>query len=971
MNTNEPSYITVKGAKQHNLKNVSISIPRNKLTVFTGVSGSGKSSMAFDTIYAEGQRRYVESLSSYARQFLGIMDKPDVESIEGLSPAISIDQKSTSHNPRSTVGTITEVYDYMRLLFARAGHPHCPNCGREISQQTLPQIVEQVISMPKKSTDPDVKKRGMRILIMAPLIKDRKGEYSKLFENLRKKGYGKVRLDGELHSLDEDLVLIKTNKHSIDVIIDRVVLNTEYSDDDKRRISTSIETALRLGEGNLIITEVKDASFSFPDNPTDLEDHLFSERFACPVCNISLPPLEPRNFSFNSPHGACPTCTGLGTTLKIDADLVLNPNLSIAEGGVLPWSRLMMHDSWFSRIIEVVSKENKFSLDTPIANLSKEDINTILYGTGTRYYAVSGENRFGRRATIDTTFEGVIPNLERRFKETDSDFIRGEIERFMRIEDCIDCHGKRLKPESLLVTIDKMSIMDISQKSITIFRDWIKNLTTILNEREKQIADPIIKELLARITFLIDVGLDYLTIDRRANSLAGGEAQRIRLASQIGSGLAGVLYVLDEPTIGLHPKDNTKLIKTLKDLRDLGNTVVVVEHDREMIISADWILDFGPGAGDKGGEVIFEGTPEEIVTSKTSITGKYLSGEKKIHNIGNGQVRLTKEILRLTGAKEHNLKNITVDFPLGNFIAVTGVSGSGKSTLVNDTLFYALKQKFGQTTIKPGEHKSLEGTEFIDKVVDVDQSPIGRTPRSNPATYTGLFTHIRDMFSKTQDAQARGYGPGRFSFNVKGGRCEACEGDGFTKIEMQFLPDVYVECEVCHGKRYNSETLEITYKEKNISEVLDLTVEEASTFFENIPLIKRKLLVLLEVGLGYIHLGQPAPTLSGGEAQRVKLATELSKMATGRTLYLMDEPTTGLHFYDVEKLVTVMRKLVYKGNTVIVIEHNIEVLKNADYIIDLGPGGGDGGGSIIAKGTPKEIAENPNSHTGHYLREVI
>jgi len=970
MNTNEPQYIVVKGAKVHNLKNVTLSIPRNKLVVLTGVSGSGKSSMAFDTIYAEGQRRYVESLSSYARQFLGVMDKPDVESIEGLSPAISIDQKSTSHNPRSTVGTITEIYDYLRLLFARVGHPHCPSCGREISQQTLPQIVDMVLGLITKSKDKLVRTKGLRIIILAPLIKDRKGEYSKLFENLKKKGYSKVRIDGEIHALDEDLVLIKTNKHTIDVIIDRVVLMPKTDPDASRRLSGSLETALKLGEGNVIVAAVSDKSFDFPENPKITEDHLFSERFACPVCNLSLPFLEPRNFSFNSPHGACPACTGLGTTLKIDPDLILSPNLSIAEGGVLPWSRLFAHDSWSARMIEVVARAHHFSLATPIKTLSQQALNIVLYGTGNELFEVSGENRYGRRTSFDTKFEGVVNNLERRYKETDSDFIRHEIERFMRIEPCIVCHGKRLKPESLSVTIEGQSIIDVCRQAITDFKKWVSRLTLIFNEREQQIAEPIVKELQARINFLIDVGLDYLTIDRAANSLAGGEAQRIRLASQIGSGLAGVLYVLDEPTIGLHPRDNAKLIKTLKELRDLGNTVIVVEHDAEMMENADWIVDFGPGAGEKGGQVVFAGTPSEIKKSRESLTGQYLSGQRRIEIPARPTGSKTMEKLGLYGCSQHNLKQIEVEFPLNKLIAVSGVSGSGKSTLINDTLYYALKQHFGQSLIKPGAYQEICGLEYLDKVVNVDQSPIGRTPRSNPATYTGVFSYIRDLYAKTLEAQMRGYLPGRFSFNVKGGRCEACQGDGFVKIEMQFLPDVYVECEVCHGKRYNNETLEINFKEKNIAEVLDLTVEDALHFFENIPQIRKKLQVLDEVGLGYIRLGQPAPTLSGGEAQRVKLSTELSKQGTGRTLYLLDEPTTGLHFYDVEKLIQVLRRLVSKGNTVIIIEHNLEVLKNADYILDLGPGGGDDGGRVVTFGTPLEISRHPTSYTGHYLQKL-
>ncbi|OGD87335.1 excinuclease ABC subunit A [Candidatus Curtissbacteria bacterium RIFCSPHIGHO2_01_FULL_41_11] len=964
--------IIIKGAREHNLKNISLEIPKNKLIVFTGLSGSGKSSLAFDTIYAEGQRRYVESLSSYARQFLGVMDKPDVDAIEGLSPAISIDQKAASHNPRSTVGTVTEIYDYLRLLFARVGHPHCPVCGREISHQSKDQIVAEIQKLGK------AQKPAVRVLLLAPIIKDRKGEFKDLFKDVAKRGYRHLRVDGKIRSVDEDFVLIKTNKHSIEAVVDRLTLPA-----DKTRLSDSVEQALKLGEGSAVVSEILDKSFDIPEFPENFIDHLFSEKFACPLDNISLPEIEPRSFSFNSPHGACPSCNGLGSLRKVDPDLVLNPNLTIAEGAILPWARLVQSDSWTWRVLEQVLKDNRIDINAPVRDLNEDTKNIILYGTKNQFYTVRGPNRFGKVVSWDTTFEGVITSIEQKYGQTESDYIRREVEKFMRIDICASCMGTRLKPEALSVTIDKKSVADIAKLAIKDSSTWVKKLAeaeSLLSEREKIIAKPILKELILRVQFLIDVGLDYLTIDRTANTLAGGEAQRIRLASQIGSGLSGVLYVLDEPSIGLHQRDNERLIKTLKRLRDLQNTVIVVEHDRDMMLSADEIVDFGPAAGEHGGQIVSQGTYLHIMKDPKSLTGKYLSGKKKVvvdssqftvngssSNTVNNQPSTANSSLTLLGAAEHNLKNIDVQFPLGKFICVTGVSGSGKSTLIHDILYAALAREIYGSRPKPGEHKGILGAENLDKVILIDQSPIGRTPRSNPATYTGAFTYVRDLFAKTTDARIRGYKPGRFSFNVKGGRCEACEGEGQVKIEMQFLPDVYVDCEVCSGKRYNEEALEIHYNDKNISEILNMTVEVALKFFENIPPIKQKLETIYDVGLGYIRLGQPAPTLSGGEAQRVKLATELSKRATGKTLYILDEPTTGLHFADIERLLLILRRLVATGNTVIIIEHNLDVIRNTDWIIDLGPEGGDLGGKIVATGTPHEVAKIKFSYTGQFL----
>ena len=892
------------------------------------------------------------------------MDKPDVDQIDGLSPAISIDQKSTSRNPRSTVGTITEVYDYLRLLFARVGHPHCPVCGREVKHQSAAQIVEEIQKLGDIKAKPPI-----RVLVLAPIVRDRKGEFSQLFTDLRKRGITRVRVDGQIHDIEDEFTLIKTNKHSIDAVVDRLVLPVA----DKQRLSESVETALKLAEGNLIIAKIQDVSFEIPDFPTELEDHLFSEKFACPFDNISLPEIEPRTFSFNSPHGACPTCTGIGTKLEVEPELVFNPNLTIAQGGILPWSRLSTHETWFSRLLEEASKQIHFSINTPIKDLTDAERKFLLYGSE-KVFKVQGENRFGKSAEWQTTFEGVIPNLERRHRETESGYIRGEIEKFMRILTCPTCNGTRLKPEALSVTVDGLNIEQVSKKSIRNSLEWVKSIKTSFagNARDNQVSEPILKEITARLQFLIDVGLDYLSLSRTATTLAGGEAQRIRLASQIGSGLSGVLYVLDEPSIGLHQRDNVRLIGTLQKLRDLGNSVLVVEHDRDMMLESDYIFDFGPGAGEHGGAIVSQGTPQEIIKDSKSLTGKYLSDKKKITTKSGSFINPHEgKELTIIGATEHNLKGIDVTIPLGKFVCFTGVSGSGKSTLVHDILYKSLAQQFYHAKERPGSHTTIMGTESLDKVIMIDQSPIGRTPRSNPATYTGIFTPIRELFASTTEAKIRGYKSGRFSFNVKGGRCEACEGEGQVKIEMQFLPDVYVDCEVCTGKRYNDEALEVHFKDKNIFEVLDMTVEEALEFFSNIPSIKNKLATVVDVGLGYIKLGQPAPTLSGGEAQRVKLASELSKRSTGKTLYILDEPTTGLHFADIEKLLNILMRLVEQGNTIVVIEHNLDVIKNADWIIDLGPEGGDGGGTVVAQGTPNEVSKESKSNTAKFLSKLI
>ena len=948
--------IEIRGAKVHNLKNVSLDIPRDKLVVITGLSGSGKSSLAFDTLYAEGQRRYVESLSSYARQFLGLMDKPDVERIDGLSPAISIDQKSTTRNPRSTVGTVTEIYDYLRLLFSRIGVPHCPQCGQKVTKQTVDQIVQRILEIPAQT----------KIMILAPVIKDKKGEHKHVMEEIKKAGYSRIRVDGNSYSLDEaeDLDLDKKKKHSLEVVIDRLVVDGSKS--LKQRLSESTETALDLGEGIIYIQKADQE-----------EDLVFSESFSCPKCGINLMEIEPRNFSFNSPHGACPACTGLGTKLEVDPKLIIpNPRLSLAEGAIRPWSRTSSSQTWYFRILEAVAKDNDFSTRVPVKDLSKKQLDMVLYGTGSQKYTMEyGNDRF--EGDYHSTYEGVIPNLERRYKETESDYIRTEIERYMRVLPCPVCRGKRLKKEVLAVTVADLNISEVTGLTIEQSSDFFKKLAqysnnknNLLNKREQKISKQILKEINTRLEFLHNVGLDYLTLDRAASTLAGGEAQRIRLATQIGSSLMGVIYILDEPSIGLHQRDNARLIDTLKNLRDLGNTVIVVEHDQNTIMEADEVIDIGPGAGEHGGMVVAQGTPAKIAKSTKSITGHYLSGKKKIelpktYRQGNG-----KEII-IFKASEFNLNNIDVHIPLGKLVCITGVSGSGKSTLMEEILAKALRQHFYNAKDLPGQHKKIEGLTHLDKVIDIDQSPIGRTPRSNPATYTGVFTYIRDLFTKVPEAKIRGYKAGRFSFNVKGGRCEACEGEGMVKIEMHFLPDVYVECQECKGQRYNQQALEIHYRGKNIADVLDMTVEEASHFFVNIPAIHNKLKTLYDVGLGYIHLGQPATTLSGGEAQRIKLATELSRHSTGKTLYILDEPTTGLHFDDVKRLLNVLNRLVDKGNTVLIIEHNLDVIKSADWVIDLGPEGGDKGGEIVAKGTPAEIVKVKKSYTGQFLKEVL
>ncbi|OGY28184.1 MAG: excinuclease ABC subunit A [Candidatus Woykebacteria bacterium RBG_19FT_COMBO_43_10] len=938
--------IIIRGAREHNLKNINLEIPKNKLVVVTGVSGSGKSSLAFDTLYAEGQRRYVESLSAYARQFLGLVEKPDVDQIEGLSPAISIDQKSASKNPRSTVGTITEIYDYMRLLWAKIGRPHCPVDDKEIKAQTPQEIVDQIIKLGEEG-------KKTRLLILAPIIKGRKGIYEEVFEDLRKRGFVRVRVDGKVYEINEAPSLARYKIHDIDALIDRIELPT-----DKQRITESVETALKLGEGVVYIHD------------NDLKvDKIYSENFSCPDHDVTLPELEPRTFSFNSPAGACQGCQGIGFKLTVDPDLVIpNKNLSITEGAILPWQRLLAHDTWTTRRLEALADHLDFSLKTTIKTLPKEILEVILYGSEADVFSVSGRNRFGKQISFHTSFEGVVPELLRRYKETESDWTRREIQKYMREEVCEVCRGSRLKRGAKYVKLAGRSITEIVEMSISKARDWFENLK--LSDKEKYIGRQVLKEIAARLKFLSAVGLDYLTINRTSATLAGGEAQRIRLASQIGSGLSGVLYILDEPSIGLHQKDNLKLINTLKDLRDLGNSVVVVEHDKETIEAADWVVDMGPGAGEAGGEIVSTGKASEIAGDNISLTGQYLSGKKVVmerssFRNGNGKY------LKIMGAREHNLKNITVHIPLGKFVCVTGVSGSGKSTLMEDVLHKALANYFYKTKEKPGKFDRIKGLEYIDKIVDIDQSPIGRTPRSNPATYTSAFSYIRELFAKTPPAKIRGYKAGRFSFNVKGGRCEACQGDGSVKIEMQFLPDVYVTCEVCSGNRYNREALEVLYKGKNIAEVLNMTCEEALKFFENIPAIKNKLTTLVDVGLGYMKIGQSATTLSGGEAQRVKLATELSKRETGKTFYILDEPTTGLHFADIENLLNVLHRLADAGNTVVVIEHNLEVVKTADWIIDLGPDGGDAGGEVVAVGTPRQIVGNKRSYTGMYLRKAL
>ena len=1039
--------IVIRGAREHNLKNIDVTIPRDKLVVITGLSGSGKSSLAFDTIFAEGQRRYVESLSAYARQFLDKMEKPDLDHIDGLSPAISIDQKGSTHNPRSTVGTVTEIYDYLRLLYARIGHPHCPNCGREVSQQTVQQIVDAVLNLPG----------GSRIMLLAPLIQGRKGEYKNIFEEMRRSGYVRVRVDGKIYDLSDEIELDKQKKHTIEVVVDRLVIHkrqevstpvegtTESFQQEERdelqpykrvaerpalydvnaerevepgedgakadqtlkeeidpsfrqRVADSLETTLKLGSGVVLVSVV------------DGEEILFSEKLACVYCGISLPEIAPRTFSFNSPHGACPTCTGLGTLQVIDPELVVtHPELSLAEGAIAPWSKVVNGSQWYASILEALAQKYNFSLGTPWRTLSEDQRQKVLYGSS-EPLTIRYTPQHGRTRSYTINFEGVIPNLDRRYKQTESESVREEIESYMSARICPVCHGARLKPEALAVTVGGRNIVQVTRLSIVLAQRFFKELEAdtqalpgqrsirllngngngdpvppdplepidpdgplvevTLTERERFIARQVLKEIRARLQFLVDVGLDYLTVDRAAASLSGGEAQRIRLATQIGSGLMGVLYILDEPSIGLHQRDNARLIKTLLRLRDLGNTLLVVEHDEDTMRAADHIIDIGPGAGEHGGYVVAEGTYDDIIANTNSLTGDYLARRKRVplpeqRREGSGRS------LVIRGARENNLKNLMVEVPLGKFVVVTGVSGSGKSTLITDILYRKLAHSLYRAHEKPGAHDSIEGMEYLDKVIDIDQSPIGRTPRSNPATYTNAFTGIRELFAQVPEARIRGYQPGRFSFNVKGGRCEACKGEGIVKIEMNFLPDVYVPCEVCKGKRYNREALEIHYKGKNISEVLDMTVEEAMGFFANVPSIFNKMKTLYDVGLGYMRLGQPATTLSGGEAQRVKLATELARRATGRTMYILDEPTTGLHFADVERLLHVLQRLVDAGNSIIVIEHNMEVIKCADWILDLGPEGGDAGGQLIAQGTPEEVAENVQSFTGYFLKRMF
>jgi len=934
-------FIVVKGARAHNLKNIDVTIPRNQLVVVTGLSGSGKSSLAFDTIYAEGQRRYVESLSAYARQFLGQMDKPDVDTIEGLSPAISIDQKTTSRNPRSTVGTVTEIYDYLRLLFARIGTPICPNHGIEITSQTVEQMVDRVLEYPERT----------KLQVLAPIVSGRKGAHVKVLEDIKKQGYVRVRVDGEMLDVSEEITLDKNKKHSIEVVIDRIVVKEGVAS----RLADSLESALKLGGGRVLIDVIGE------------EELLFSEHHACPHCGFSIGELEPRMFSFNSPFGACPSCDGLGSKLEVDLELVIpNWDLSLNGHAIAPWEPTS--SQYYPQLLQSVCNHYGIDMDMPVKDIPKELFDKVLYGSGEEKVYFRYVNDFGQVKESDILFEGVIPNIERRYRETSSDYIREQMEKYMAEQACPKCKGGRLKPESLAVFVGGKTIADVTKYSVQEVYDFFEGIE--LTEKQEKIARLILREIKERVSFLINVGLDYLTLSRAAGTLSGGEAQRIRLATQIGSRLTGVLYILDEPSIGLHQRDNDRLIRTLQEMRDLGNTLIVVEHDEDTMMAADYLLDIGPGAGIHGGQVVSSGSPDEVMNDDNSLTGQYLSGKKFIpvpleRRKGDGRK------VEIIGAKENNLKNAKMSFPLGTFVAVTGVSGSGKSTMINEVLYKSLAQKLYKAKSKPGAHKEIKGLEHLDKVIDIDQSPIGRTPRSNPATYTGVFDDIRDVFAQTNEAKVRGYQKGRFSFNVKGGRCEACRGDGIIKIEMHFLPDVYVPCEVCHGKRYNRETLEVKYKDKNISEVLGMTIEDGVEFFANIPKIKRKLQTLVDVGLGYMKLGQPATTLSGGEAQRVKLASELHRRSTGRTLYILDEPTTGLHAHDIARLLEVLQRLVESGETVLVIEHNLDVIKTADYIVDLGPEGGDKGGQIVASGTPEQVVKEERSYTGKYLKEIL
>ena len=941
--------IIVRGAREHNLKNITVEIPRNKMVVVTGISGSGKSSLAFDTIYAEGQRRYVESLSAYARQFLGQMEKPDVDQIEGLSPAISIDQRGGSRNPRSTVGTVTEIYDYLRLLYARIGVPHCPQCGRQVAKQSAQQIVDAVLGM----------EPGARLQVLAPLIKDRKGHHQAIFEDVRKAGFVRVRVDGRVRDVDEEIELDRYKMHTIEAVVDRLVIPEGEEDGFHSRLTDSIETALQLGDGVVIVNDV---STEIP------RDVLYSEHLACAVCGLSLPELEPRTFSFNSPHGACPECQGLGTKMELDPDLIVpNPDQSIEEGAIQAWN-VQSQEGYYWQLLKSACEHFGIPTGVPWRELNHAQQHVILHGGGDERVNVRYVTENGRRSDYSTRFEGIIPNLQRRYRETNSDYVRGKIEEFMARRPCPVCQGARLCPEALAVTVAGLSISEITAWPVTRLLEWVDGLS--LSERDQTIARRILKEVHARLQFMVNVGLDYLTLARTAVTLAGGEAQRIRLATQIGSQLMGVLYVLDEPSIGLHQRDNARLIRTLQGMRDLGNTLIVVEHDEATIRAADWIIDLGPGAGEHGGEVVVTGTVQDVVACPKSLTGAYLSGRRSIpvpaqRRQGNG------DALVIQGAREHNLKDVDVRIPLGKFVCITGVSGSGKSTLLVQVLYRRLAQILHRSRERAGEHDEIEGIEQIDKVIDIDQSPIGRTPRSNPATYTNLFTPLRELFAALPESKLRGYKPGRFSFNIKGGRCEACQGQGTLRIEMQFLPDIYVPCDVCHGRRYNRETLQVRYKGKNIAEVLDMTIDEASEFFAHVPRIQAKLETLRDVGLGYIRLGQPAPTLSGGEAQRIKLSRELSKRATGRTLYVLDEPSVGLHAADVDKLIAVLNRLVDAGNTVVIIEHHPDIIKVADWIVDLGPEGGDAGGEIVAEGTPEQVARVEKSYTGQFLRRVL
>lgn len=936
--------IVIKGAREHNLKNVDLTIPRDKFVVFTGLSGSGKSSLAFDTIYAEGQRRYVESLSAYARQFLGQMEKPDVDNIEGLSPAISIDQKTTSRNPRSTVGTVTEIYDYLRLLYARVGIPHCPNCGKEIKRQTVDQMVDVIMKLEERT----------KIMVMAPVVRGRKGQHIKLLEQAKKSGYVRAKIDGNMYELSEEIVLDKNKKHTIEIVIDRLIIRDKI----EKRLTDSIETVMKLTGGILVIDVI------------DGDSMTFSQNFSCPDCNISVDEIEPRLFSFNNPFGACQECHGLGFKMKFDPEQIIpNTKLSILNGAiVIPgWASVSKEDGHVRRMFEALSKKYKFKLTTPYEEYPQKIKDIIMYGTKGEKFIVKYKTDKGM-GQYETIFEGLVKNLQRRYKETTSEYMKQEYESYMTNTPCNACNGARLNPIALAVTIGGKNISQITEMSIRDLKDFFDNLS--LTKRQLIIGEQILKEVNARIGFLVNVGLDYLSLSRSAGTLSGGEAQRIRLATQIGSGLVGVVYILDEPSIGLHQRDNEKLLKTLNRLKNLGNTLIVVEHDEETMFEADYIVDIGPRAGEHGGEIIAEGTAEQIMKVEDSITGAYLSGRKKVE-VPTARRETNGKWINIKGASQNNLQDVDIDIPLGIFTCVTGVSGSGKSSFVNEILYKRLAKELNRAKMKPGKHLNMLGLEHLDKVIDIDQSPIGRTPRSNPATYTGVFDHIRDIFASTAEAKMKGYQKGRFSFNVKGGRCEACKGDGIIKIEMHFLPDVYVPCEVCHGERYNRETLDVKYKGKNISQVLDMTVEEALKFFENIPKIKKKLQTLYDVGLSYIKLGQPSTTLSGGEAQRVKLATELSKRSTGKTMYILDEPTTGLHFEDVNKLITILQRLVDTGNSVLVIEHNLDVIKTADYIIDMGPEGGDKGGQVIAKGTPEEVAKNKRSYTGQFLTKIL